>query len=173
MGTCMADLQSVTHFLTVLEMLALLVAANGTPVLAKWILGRRGAAPLDGGKRLRDGRPLFGESKTFRGLLLAIAATALTAWVLGRGAGLGALFGLLAMAGDLGTSFAKRRFGLPPHSRAFPFDYLAESLLPLAVLARPLGLSVLDIAAGVAAFSILNFAASRVLFRLGIRERPY
>jgi hypothetical protein len=41
--------------------------ANGTPVLAKKILGERLAYPVDGGGEFVDDRPLLGRSKTIRG----------------------------------------------------------------------------------------------------------
>ena len=46
------------------------------------ILGDGFAAPLDGGLTLADGRPLFGPSKTVRGFVLAILATAISAALL-------------------------------------------------------------------------------------------
>jgi hypothetical protein len=51
--------------------LALLVLANGTLVVAKKILGNRLSYPLDGNVRFLDGRPLFGRSKTIRGVFSA------------------------------------------------------------------------------------------------------
>ena len=56
---------------TFLQILLLLVATNGAPVLAAYFMGRRGDLPVDFGKRLGDGRALFGSSKTWRGLLAA------------------------------------------------------------------------------------------------------
>jgi CDP-2,3-bis-(O-geranylgeranyl)-sn-glycerol synthase len=58
------------HFWLIAEMLLLLMLANGTPVIASVILGDNFASPIDGGTKFVDGRPLFGSSKTFRGLLL-------------------------------------------------------------------------------------------------------
>src|SRR5271169_7192818 len=56
---------------TVLRLLLLLFLANGTPVMVKRILGNRWSYPLDGGHEFVDGRPLFGRSKTIRGVTLA------------------------------------------------------------------------------------------------------
>lgn len=163
----------MVHPELILHMLLMLVVANGTPVLARWVLGSRWAIPLDGGRRLRDGQALFGKSKTIRGIVLSVPATALASLLLGHGPEIGAVFGILSLAGDLSTSFLKRRLGLPPSSRSFPLDYLAESLLPLLFLKHPLGLTALDVLAVVLAFVLTDLITSRILFRLGIRNHPY
>jgi hypothetical protein len=59
----------------ILQLLVLLVLANGTPVVAKKILGERFAYPPDGGVEFVDGRPLFGRSKTVRGVVLTVLVT--------------------------------------------------------------------------------------------------
>ncbi len=53
------------------KMLLLLVVANGVPVLGKKIFGATLGRPFDGGMQLRDGHPLFGPSKTVRGVVFA------------------------------------------------------------------------------------------------------
>ena len=63
------------HETLILQLLILLAVANGTPVIAKLLLGDKFAAPLDGGALFGDGRPWFGPSKTIRGLVLAVLAT--------------------------------------------------------------------------------------------------
>jgi CDP-2,3-bis-(O-geranylgeranyl)-sn-glycerol synthase len=50
--------------------------ADVAPIAAKHLLGARWQAPLDGGWRFVDGRPLLGPSKTWRGLLAAATALA-------------------------------------------------------------------------------------------------
>ena len=50
--------------LVVVQLMVLLGLANGTPVIAKKILGTILARPLDGGMNWADGQPLFGDSKT-------------------------------------------------------------------------------------------------------------
>ena len=61
--------------LVILQLLLLLMLANGTPVIAKKIFGDRYSHPLDGNLKFSDGRPLFGRSKTIRGILLAVLVT--------------------------------------------------------------------------------------------------
>jgi hypothetical protein len=157
----------------VIELLLLLLAANGAPVLAARLLGRRWAWPVDLGARFVDGRPLLGRSKTWRGLVAAVAATAALAWLLGYGAVLGAMFGAASMAGDLLASFVKRRLGIEPSGMALGLDQVPEALLPMLVCGAAFGLAPLDMLALVALFAIGELALSRVMFRLGIRERPY
>lgn len=161
------------HFLLVAGILILLGVANGTPIFATRLFGKRFNAPLDGGLKLPDGRPLFGPSKTVRGLVLSVACTTLAAPLLGfewiSGAGLASA----SMFGDLLSSFIKRRLGLRAHSQAPGLDQIPESLLPLLVLRQHLGLGYGDIAIIAAAFIVLELVLSRLLFRLHIRDRPY
>lgn len=159
--------------LVVLQMLTLLALANGTPVLAKKVLGNRLSRPIDGGGRFVDGQPLLGSSKTIRGMLLAILATSAGASVIGLGWRIGALIGSVAMAGDLFSSFLKRRFRLPAASRATGLDQVPESLFPLLVCRRALSLTGSDIVASVALFFIGEVFLSRLLYRLRLRDRPY
>ncbi len=119
------------HLRLIAQMLALLALANGTPVLVKDILGNRFARPIDGGGRFFDGRPFFGSSKTFRGIFLSILATSAVAPLIGLRWELGALVASVAMAGDLFSSFLKRRMNLPAGGRATGLDQVPESLFPL------------------------------------------
>jgi CDP-2,3-bis-(O-geranylgeranyl)-sn-glycerol synthase len=61
--------------LAILQSIVLLTLANGTPVVAKKIFGNFLSHPLDLGLRFLDGHPLFGPSKTVRGVLLSILIT--------------------------------------------------------------------------------------------------
>jgi hypothetical protein len=159
--------------LHLLGVLLLLGVANGTPIFAKRLLGDRFAAPLDGGAVLADGRPLFGSSKTIRGIVLSILVTALAAAVLGFGWAIGAGFAAASLAGDLLSSFVKRRLGLPSQAQAAGLDQVPEALLPLLCYRAALGLAWADVALLTVAFIVLELALSRVLFWLRIRDRPY
>ena len=156
-----------------LKLLALLAVANGTPVIATRVLHARGAYPLDGYAQWSDGRRLLGPSKTFRGVILSVAATALAAALLGFSPALGALIAFFAMAGDLTSSFVKRRLDWAPESRATGLDQIPESLLPPLVLAAQLSLSVNDIVMVVSLFFAGEIVLSRWLYRLHVRDRPY
>jgi CDP-2,3-bis-(O-geranylgeranyl)-sn-glycerol synthase len=129
--------------------------------------------PLDGGVEFVDGRPLFGKSKTIRGIVLAILLSALAAPALGLSWQIGAVIGSTAMAGDLFSSYLKRRLNLPASSRATGLDQIPESLFPLLVCRSALVLSTLDIAIGVAVFFLGEVALSRLLYQAHIRDRPY
>lgn len=161
------------HPLPLLHALLLVTLANGAPVLAKKLLGPRFAWPADGGARLSDGRPLFGASKTLRGIAAALAATAAGAAILGPGALTGAGVAAAAMAGDLLSSFCKRRLGRPPSSRALGIDQVPEALFGLLACRDALGLSAADLALGVGLFFVGELALSRLLFRVHLRDEPY
>lgn len=147
--------------------------ANGTPVVLKRLMGRTLARPVDGGRRLRDGRPLLGPSKTWRGLVGALVATTVVGWLVGAGAGLGALVAVGALVGDMASSFAKRRLAVPSSGQALALDQIPEALLPALVVARPLGLGIADVVAVTVLFFVGELWLSRVLYRLKIRDEPY
>jgi CDP-2,3-bis-(O-geranylgeranyl)-sn-glycerol synthase len=159
--------------LPVLRVLLLLGVANGAPVFAKKFLNDSFDAPLDAGIRLADGQPLFGASKTIRGVTVSVVLTALAAMLLGLDWDTGAVFAAASLAGDLLSSFLKRRRGLELHAQAFGLDQIPEALIPLLLLRTTLGLSAMDIAVTVVAFIILELVLSRLLFMLNIRDRPY
>jgi len=155
------------------QMLTLLVVANGAPILARLTLRQHLARPIDGGRLWGDQRPIFGPSKTFRGVAAALGATSCAAYVLGLPISVGALVAALSMVGDLLSSFIKRRLGLPSSSMALGLDQIPESLFPTLAAAQNLTLSGKEIAATVLLFAIIELLLSRVLFRIGVRERPY
>lgn len=157
----------------VLELLMLIIVANGAPVLGKRLLGAAGARPIDGGARFLDGRPLFGLSKTWRGVALAIVATTLCACALGLGPTLGVVIGAGAMAGDLFSSFVKRRLGRPVSSRAIGLDQIPEALAPLLAVARLTPLGSIEILVVTTGFVLGSLALSRLMFDLRVREQPF
>lgn len=161
------------HPILILQLMILLAVANGTPVAAKKVLGNALARPLDGGAVFFDGRPLFGPSKTIRGIVLSLLATPLAASLMGLQWELGALVAALAIVGDLCSSFVKRRMGLPPSSMAVGLDQIPESLFPLVASRLLLPVTLLDILAGVMIFFVGELILSRILFHLHLRDRPY
>jgi len=155
------------------ELLILITVANGAPVIVARLLGSRGAWQVDGGLTLGDGRPLFGRSKTLRGLASAVAATTVVAVAFGHPWQIGALFGAGAMFGDLFSSFVKRRRSIPPSGQATGLDQIPEALLPLLVCYGYFGLDPLSVVVVVALFTAATLVASPVMYWLGIRKRPY
>jgi CDP-2,3-bis-(O-geranylgeranyl)-sn-glycerol synthase len=161
------------QFAVILQLLVLLLIANGTPVIATRILGNRASCPLDAGITLPDGQPLFGRSKTIRGVLLALVTTSAAAPLIGMEWKIGAIVGSAAMAGDLLSSFFKRRLHLPPSSQAVGLDQVPESLLPFLLCRPMLDLTWTSVVSGVAIFFVTELVLSRFLYRLGIRAHPY
>jgi hypothetical protein len=122
---------------------------------------------------LRDGHPLLGRSKTWRGLAAAIVLAACAAVLISLPWQAGALAGVSAVAGDCLSSFVKRRFGLEPSSMTLGLDQVPESLFPAVACSAYLPLRPIDIAAIVLIFSIGALAMSRVFFTIGLRDHPY
>jgi len=77
------------------------------------------------------------------------------------------------MAGDLASSFIKRRLGRPPSSRTLGLDQLPESIFPLLFFWQTLGLNMAIAVTVVIIFFAGEIILSLILFRLNIRERPY
>ena len=158
--------------LLTLDLVVLLIVANGAPMVLSTLVGHRGY-PVDCGVMLKEGRGLFGPSKTWRGLAISILATGLIAWLMGLGAGFGAAFAAFAMLGDLSSSFTKRRLGLVAGDRALGLDQLPEGLLPAIpawwMLDAPWWVLVL----AALIFSVLNIWGSPMLYRWGVRRRPH
>jgi len=161
------------HILAILRSLIPISAANGAPVLFARLLGTHFARPIDGGIVLRDGHPLLGRSKTWRGLAAAVVLAAWAAVLIDLPWQAGAFAGASAMAGDCLSSFVKRRFGLEPSSKTLGLDQVPESLFPAVACSAYLPLRPIDVAAIVFVFSIGGLAMSRVFFTVGLRDRPY
>jgi len=164
---------SLDDFWLSARLLLLLAVANTAPIVAKNVFGTRWNAPLDAGWRFVDGRPLLGPSKTLRGLVAAMAGTAVAAALMGFSFGLGLVLGALAMLGDALSSFVKRRLNIVSGGRATGIDQIPEALLPLLVVRGALGLSLTEVAAITLVFFVLEIPLARLFFRLGLRDRPY
>ncbi|MDP3685460.1 MAG: CDP-archaeol synthase [bacterium] len=136
------------HILQALYLFLPAYAATMAPVLAKrFNLLPSLAWPIDRGSLFRD-QPLLGPHKTFRGivvgLLAAIGVAALQQAVSQRSSFFfslstepqwlsspllwGSALGGGALLGDLVKSFIKRRFGIPPGQRWFPWDQLDQAI---------------------------------------------
>ncbi len=156
-----------------LRLVALIVIANGAPIVAGALFGRRGAWPVDGGWVLGDGYRLLGDSKTWRGVLSALLAAGAGAALLGLPVWIGWVVGAAAMLGDMLSSFLKRRLGVPPSGRATGLDQIPESLLPLLAVAGEFALTGSAILLTVVGFVALEIMLSPVFYWLGLRNRPY
>jgi len=161
------------NFGSIAIVLLLLTIANGSPVVAKRVLGDRWAWPVDGDARFIDGQPLFGHSKTIRGLVVGVALPAFATPLIGLDWRSGALIALASMCGDLFSSFIKRRMGMAPSSRAAGLDQIPESLFPALLAMRLMGVTPADVTAITILFVVGAPIASRVCQMLKIRDQPY
>ena len=85
----------------------------------------------------------------------------------------GLLFGLLGLAGDMLTSFIKRRRGLASSARAIGLDQIPEALLPMLLAMAWLPVSFWVVLIVVVLFTLSNIFGSPLLYRLGIRRQPH
>jgi uncharacterized protein len=124
-----------------LKALAMLWAINTAPLVLAYFLEGRWKTPLDLGKRLPDGKPLFGPHKTIRGAAAGILTGGLVGMFMGIPFGYGIAAGLLGISGDLLSSFIKRRLDLQSGTDVPGLDQFIEGLFPLVLLQSVLGLS--------------------------------
>lgn len=156
-----------------LRFVALLGLINLAPILAQRYIPRLFSAPVDAGWIAPDGAPLFGPSKTWRGIACALAAGWLAAPALDFSPTIGLTAALFSMLGDLVSSAIKRRIGVAPSGRALGLDQIPEALLPALAVSAPLAFGVGDIALIVGIFVVAELLVSRILYRWHIRRQPY
>ena len=156
-----------------LQLLLLIVIANGAPIIIRQILNDDFSLAIDFAYKLPDGNPLFGYSKTWRGALAAFSVTPLAAWLLGHTLETGLLVAVYAILGDLCSSFVKRRLAMKSSSMAPLLDQVPESLLPAFMLRHAFNLEVTSVIWLVLMFIIIELILSHILFRWGVRNRPY
>jgi len=85
----------------------------------------------------------------------------------------GLVFSCLAMVGDLGSSFLKRRLGLNPSDQCLGVDQIPEALLPCMYTVTIAGLPWWLVILVPLLFMALELLVSRPLYHLKIRKRPY
>jgi len=155
------------------HLLLLIIAANAGPIIIKNILKNTWDLPIDGGVKFIDGQPLFGVSKTWRGLVASLIFTSVVAMILGYSIQIGALISVLAMTGDLCSSFIKRRLKLASSSKALLLDQIPESLLPAVIMMTIFKLSSFSIFVLIIFFILFELSVSQVLYKMSIRKHPY
>lgn len=155
------------------ELLLLLGASNTLPIIARVVLNNRLDSPVDFNRPFFDHRPIFGPHKTWRGIAASLSGTALLSWILGFVPFTGLLLAFFSMAGDLISSFIKRRLDLKSGTRATGLDQTIESFLPLAVMKGQLHLSWMDCFGITIVFIFMEIIFSPIFYRLGFRRRPY
>ncbi len=154
-----------------LKILVLLWLVNLAPPLLAHYLGTTWDAPVDRHHSWRDGRELFGPHKTLRGLGAGIAAGCLVGWLLGFYWWAALSAAASSMAGDLLSSFIKRRLQIPSGHNLAGLDQLFEGALPLLPLAAAYALGVWQIVGVLAVFCGGAYVGSRLLDEL-LRKRP-
>lgn len=147
--------------------------ANGAPVLAG------GGLPMDLGRKLRDGKPVFGKNKTFRGFFAGLIVGTFVGLVESVVFNYPFLFGLVttlgALVGDLIGAFLKRRLDIRPGGSLpvvdqldFIVGALAFSLPPFPyMLSLELAVTVLIITPPI--HFLMNYAA----YKLGLKNNPW
>ena len=149
------------------KVILFLLWVNGLPPLANMIWGERFNRPVDGGRLWFDGRPILGSHKTIRGLLISILGGAAVSPILGLSWKVTAIAAFLAMAGDMLTSFIKRRLGFSPSRQVPGLDQLPETLLPLTIYAGTLRLQWFQVLILAAVFLVLDLLFTRLVRNAG------
>lgn len=146
--------------------------ANAVPVLAG------GGPAMDFGKKLPDGRPVFGKNKTFRGFFAGLAVGTVAGLAESLVFNYHIMFGLLlslgALFGDLAGAFVKRRLAIPPGGLLPVVDQL-DFILGAILFSLPLFMAwswelcvtVLVITPPI--HLLTNFAA----YKLGLKSNPW
>ncbi len=149
------------------------MVANGAPVVM------HGPPPIDFGRRFIDGRRVFGDGKTWGGLLGGLTAGTLVSSVEAAFVGpmiipYGALSSLGALIGDLLGSFLKRRVGLERGARAPVLDQLGFYLFALILLyAKGVTFPLPDELLWAVVIYGLHRATNWGAYRLGLKSVPW
>ena len=106
-------------------------------------------------------------------MFAALAATTVAAWLYGYPPETGMLIAAYAMLGDLFSSFIKRRLSMRPSSMAPFLDQVPESLFPALMLMDVFDLDIMAVMLLVLTFVILELVLSHILYKWGIRKKPY
>ena len=152
------------------KVLILLWLVNFAPPLAACLLGDKWNVPVDLGYCPGKGGPLFGNHKTLRGLAAGLAAGLAVGVFLGFPWWVGLSVGILSMAGDLLSSFLKRRLGFPSGKVIPGLDQVFEGLFPFAVLAPYLSLGAVAVAVETTVFGLGAYAGSLLFNSILLRE---
>jgi len=167
--------------------------ANAAPVLAARLpIIRKWNQPIDRGHMYR-GKRIFGEHKTWRGIVAGMITATLVLWLQQALVGnldwaqaltsqvdylslpllvLGPLFGFGALAGDAIESFFKRQRDVPSGHSWFPFDQI-DYIIGGALAAAPFViLSLRQYVLLIVLWLFVHLAVSYIGYRFGLKERP-
>lgn len=155
-----------------IKIVLLLWMINLAPPLLSFIFDEKWSRPLDGGYRLKDGHPLFGSHKTVRGILGAVAAGCAISVLMGFPWWLGFFTAILSMAGDLFSSFVKRRLDMDSGQVVPGLDQGFEGLLPLTLLDPYFSLGIWTVLSLLFIFGCGAYAGS-VFFNHVLLMKPF
>ncbi len=154
--------------------------ANASPV----IFG--GGTPIDFGKKLADKKRIFGDGKTWRGLITGIACGsimgAVEAFALANNAFIvqGMLLSVGALVGDLVGSFIKRRSGIKRGQPSFLLDQLMFLFIALLFAAPVLASgnasfqpTIIDLAVLVVLTYVLHVSSNYAANKAGLKKVPW
>lgn len=156
-----------------LQLLLLIIIANGAPILIRMVLNDNLSLAVDFGIKLSDSNRLFGSSKTWRGILAALLATTIVATLLGYPAETGFLIAVYAVLGDLLSSFIKRRFAMAPSSKAPLLDQIPESLFPALMLMQIFNLETLSVILLVFFFTTIDMVVTHFLYHWRVFKKSF
>lgn len=167
--------------------------ANAAPVFGPVLpLIKHWNTPIDGGRTLR-GHRLFGEHKTWRGLLCGIAAATLTLWLQQLAFNhaawaqylsgpvdyamlpvllLGPLFAIGALGGDVIESFFKRQRGIKSGGTWVPFDQI-DYIIGAIIVSLPFAIfSVSQYVWMLVLWFLMHLLFSYAGWVIGVKKRP-
>jgi CDP-diglyceride synthetase len=154
---------------------------------------RRLAVPLDAGSTWADGRPIFGQTKTWLGVVIYVGGASIVAGLLGhpdlnawiapvlhgsRSVAVGFAIGAAYVIGELVNSFVKRRLGIRSSTEtstrwrpAQRLADLADGIVAVSILLLALG-SAPPLVAGTALVGVAVHAGTDlVMHRLRLKSR--
>lgn len=167
--------------------------ANMTPIFAAHMpVIKKLDYPMDFFRTFR-GKRVFGEHKTWRGLITGVIFGTLTLWLQVLAVQhsawltdatssigyeslsvlvLGPLFGLGALLGDAIESFFKRQIGRKPGEGWFPFDQ-TDYIIGGAIATMPfVQLTIAQYGLLIILWLVIHVVASAIGYTLGLKERP-
>jgi len=156
-----------------LQLLLLIIIANGAPIITRQWLNGRFSHAVDLDHDLADNNRIFGPSKTWRGIVSSLLVTPVVAVLLGYSIETGLMVAVYAVIGDLISSFIKRRFSMTASSMAPLLDQVPESFIPAFMLRQTFNLDILSVIWLVLIFIITELLLSHILYKWGVRKRPY
>ncbi len=160
----------------IIEIVGFVLWVNFLPPLANIIWGDRFGRPLDGGRLWVDKRPVFGSHKTIRGVVVSCLGGIVVSPLFGIACWVGGVAALLAMGGDLLSSFIKRRPNFPSGRNIFILDQIFEFLFPALFLSLYFDVSGLQLVLALFFFIPVAYLGSWfwnfIMYRPSVKNYP-